>query len=78
MSPLSSSEIDRCMAHGERLARIEERQDDTDARLAEFETRVDKAMSSRMDRLKFAATLFVTFLGSGTGLFLLGKILGSK
>jgi hypothetical protein len=77
MSPQPKSNVDRCIAHAERLARVEERLDTIDAILKELDARYHKAVSSRMDRLKFAITLFVTFMGTGTGLFLLGRILGS-
>lgn len=78
MSPLSSAEINRCMAHGERLARVEERLDDQGSKIVKIEIRIDKVLASRWDKAKFTAGLIMTFLGSGTGLYLLGKLLGSK
>ena len=78
MSPLNSNDLNRCFVHGERIVRIEERQDDMDTRLAEYEARLEKAISSRLERWKFILTLIFTFLGSGTGLFLLGRILGGQ
>lgn len=73
-SPLSST----CVLHVERIVRLEEKVSNIESHVEHIVETLDASANNRWDRVKFIITIVATFFGSGTGLFMLGKLFGGR